>query len=68
MRADYSNFQAAVADAVESLHQYGDSNRPGSPHYADQAPMFIRGELKPVFRTRADLQGHTEKTYRPGGE
>jgi acyl-homoserine lactone acylase PvdQ len=49
-----------------SLHQYGDSNRPSSPHYADQAPMFIRGELKPALRTREELSAHMERAYHPG--
>jgi len=30
-----------------SVHQYGSSNRPSSPHYADQAPLFTRHEPSP---------------------
>jgi acyl-homoserine-lactone acylase len=49
-----------------SIHQYGASNRPGSPHYADQAPRFVAHELKPTLRERADLARETERSYHPG--
>lgn len=49
-----------------SIHQYGASSRAGSPHYADQAPFFVKRALKPVWRTEAELSGHVEKIYRPG--
>ena len=55
-------------DAVRSssIHQYGASSRPTSPHFADQAPMFVKRSLKPTWRTLAELEGHTERTYHPG--
>jgi len=49
-----------------SIHQYGASSRAGAPHYADQAPLFVRHELKPTFRDPADLAAHTERAYIPG--
>lgn len=56
------------ADGVysSSIHQYGASSRAGSPHYADQAPLFVKRGMKPVWRTAADLVGHVEREYRPG--
>ena len=57
------------AGAVSSsVHQYGASNRPSSPHYADQAPLFIRRELKKSWREEADIRAHLEREYRPGEE
>ena len=50
----------------ESIHQYGDSSRPSSPHYADQAPLFVKRTLKPTWRTPAEQAAHTERTYHPG--
>jgi acyl-homoserine-lactone acylase len=43
-----------------SLVGYGNASRAGSPHRTDQLPLFARKELKPVWRTRADVEAHTE--------
>jgi penicillin amidase/acyl-homoserine-lactone acylase len=51
-----------------SISNYGASNRPGSPHYADQAPLFVRHELKPTWRTPEELHAHLEREYHPGEE
>jgi penicillin amidase/acyl-homoserine-lactone acylase len=51
-----------------SVHHYGSSNRPSSPHYADQAPLFVRRELKKALRAEADVRAHMEREYRPGEE
>lgn len=50
----------------ESVHQYGSSSREGSPHYADQAPLFAARRLKPVWRTDAELEANAARVYRPG--
>jgi penicillin amidase/acyl-homoserine-lactone acylase len=39
-----------------------------SKHFADQAELFVRGELKPVWRTEADVRAHLEREYVPGDE
>ena len=49
-----------------SIHQYGASSRPGSPHFADQAPLFVKRGMKPTWRTPGELAGHTERAYEPG--
>ena len=48
------------------LHQYGNVNRPASPHYADQTQMFTRRILRPSLFAPADLRERTAYTYRPG--
>jgi penicillin amidase/acyl-homoserine-lactone acylase len=51
----------------ESIHQFGSaSTRPRSPHYADQAPLFARHRLKPVWMDEADIRAHLEREYSPG--
>jgi acyl-homoserine lactone acylase PvdQ len=50
----------------ESIHQYGASSRPSSPHYSDQARSFTALHLKPTLRDPADLARKTERSYRPG--
>jgi acyl-homoserine-lactone acylase len=52
----------------ESVQPYGASSRPSSPHYADQAPLFVAHRLKPTLRASEDLAQHTERSYHPGEE
>jgi acyl-homoserine-lactone acylase len=52
-----------------SIHQYGSATLDErSPHYADQAPLFARHELKPVWRDETEIRRHLEREYRPGQE
>ncbi len=50
----------------QSMHQFGAATlRTDSPHYADQAPLFARRELKPVWLDEADIRQHLEREYAP---
>lgn len=52
-----------------SIHQYGSATLDEtSPHYADQSPLFVRRELKPVWLDEAEIRAHLEREYRPGEE
>jgi acyl-homoserine lactone acylase PvdQ len=52
-----------------SIHQYGSATlNERSPHYADQAPLFVKRELKPVWREESEIRAHLEREYRPGDE
>jgi acyl-homoserine-lactone acylase len=44
----------------------GESGNPASPHFNDQAGRYASGDLRPVYFYREDLEGHVERTYRPG--
>lgn len=48
-----------------SVLAYGESNLPESPHFADQAALFARGEFKPVAFTRADVEAGAVRRYHP---
>lgn len=39
---------------------YGNASQPGSPHRTDQLAFFSRKELRPVWRTRAEIQENLE--------
>lgn len=45
---------------------YGQTARVDSPHHADQAAMFARGELKRVAWTEEEIRAATIRRYRPG--
>lgn len=51
-----------------SVLAYGNSIKPDSPHFDDQAAMFARGEMKPVAFTENDIARATIRRYRPGIE
>lgn len=55
----------ARAPRAFSVLAYGQSADPASPHYSDQAAMFARGQLKPVYFLDADIAAHTIRSYRP---
>ncbi len=50
-----------------SVHQFGAATLDAqSPHYADQATLFVAMKTKPVRFTRAELEGHVTRDYLPG--
>ena len=44
----------------------GQSGDPKSPHFNDQAQRYASGDLREVYFYPEQLEGHTERTYRPG--
>jgi len=65
-----NSFVAVVefGDSVRALAVTagGLSNDPGNRHFNDQAERYAQGKLRQVYFYRTDLEGHTERTYRPG--
>ena len=53
----------------QSIHQFGSATLDtASPHYADQAPLFVERKLKPVWMDEADIRANLEREYFPGKE
>jgi acyl-homoserine-lactone acylase len=44
-----------------SLISYGNASQPGSSHIGDQLELFAKKQLKPVWRTRTEIERHLEK-------
>ena len=44
----------------------GESGHPASRHFNDQAERYALGDLRQVYFYPADLEGHVERSYRPG--
>ncbi len=50
----------------ESIQPFGAATtRPDSPHYADQAPLFVEHRLKPVLFDPQALRASGARSYRP---
>jgi acyl-homoserine-lactone acylase len=69
---DYGNSFVAVVrfgrqgPEARAVHAGGINSNPASPHFRDQAERYRTHDLRPVYFTDAQLQGHVERTYRPG--
>jgi len=44
----------------------GESGDPASPHFTDQAQLYIRGEFRDVLFYSEDVSAHAERHYHPG--
>jgi len=44
----------------------GESGKPASRHFADQAARYAAGDLRDVYFYRSQLEGHIERQYHPG--
>jgi len=53
---------------AQSIVTFGQSAQPESKHFFDQAPIYAKGQFKPVWFYKGDVKAHTERTYRPGEE
>ncbi|MEJ7807213.1 MAG: penicillin acylase family protein [Telluria sp.] len=51
---------------AKSILAGGNSSNPQSPHFADQALMYSRGEFKDVLFYKEDIERHLERKYHPG--
>ena len=50
-----------------SIHPFGSATSdPRSTHYADQAQLFTRRQLKPMWLDEAEIRAHLERECRPG--
>ncbi|MCH2042911.1 MAG: penicillin acylase family protein [Saprospiraceae bacterium] len=51
--------------SIESIHCYGASNRPESPHFSDQMEMFLKNELKPMTLDKETIFKEAKEVYSP---
>jgi acyl-homoserine-lactone acylase len=51
---------------ARSILAGGESGDPKSPHFADQAEMYSRGQFKDVLYYKEDIEKQLERKYHPG--
>jgi penicillin amidase len=49
-----------------SIHYFGESADPSSPHYFDQAPLYAAAKFKEAYFYKTDILKHMERKYHPG--
>lgn len=50
---------------IESVHAYGASAKPGSPHYTDQMQMYVNRELKTMTLNKQEVMEQAKRIYHP---
>jgi len=68
---DHGNSFVAVVEfgprvRARAVSAGGESGDPSSPHFNDQSGRYASGALRDVYFYPDQLQGHTERVYRPG--
>jgi acyl-homoserine-lactone acylase len=56
----------AAGPHARAITAGGESGNPRSPHFNDEAERYASGNLRDVYFYPAQLNGHTERVYRPG--
>jgi acyl-homoserine-lactone acylase len=51
---------------AKAIMSGGESGDPASPHFNDQATMFVAGQFRDVLFTPEDVQKHAQRSYHPG--
>jgi acyl-homoserine lactone acylase PvdQ len=54
--------------AARSIVTFGQSADPASPHWFDQAPLYVRGEFKPAWFVAGEVLPNARRSYNPGRE
>ncbi len=63
----YADWDAEGTLSLQTIHQFGAATLDEtSPHYADQAPLFARGEYKAMPMTLTEIEPLATRDYRPG--
>lgn len=60
-----------VVELAEQTHaktvlQFGQSGDPASPHWFDQAKLYARGEYKPSWFRKTEIETNSKRSYHPG--
>lgn len=58
--------ELAEQPKAKTILQFGQSGDPTSPHWFDQAQIYAKGEFKPSWYSKTEIQTNSKKGYHPG--
>ena len=58
-------FRKGKMPEIESVINYGASNRKGSPHYDDQMELFLNQKTKKMTLDKGEIIKNAERVYSP---
>lgn len=61
----FANYSKDGLQKAESIHTYGNSKRPDSPHYDDQMEMHSKFQTKKVTFNKDEIMQGAERIYHP---
>ena len=56
----YAVIEYSTPQRAEALLNYGNWSKPGSKHIEDQLPLASRKEMRPVWRTKTEIEANLE--------
>ena len=74
VQSTFNNTIVSIADTegnviAQRIHQFGTATQDqNSVHYDDQARLFAKHKMKPVWMKLEDIKLNLEKAYQPGQE
>lgn len=61
----FAKWKDGKLERMETLHPFGASNRPDSPHYTDQMQLYSNQETKVMSLDKEKIFAEAEKIYHP---
>ncbi len=61
----FATYNESGIKKIETIHCYGASNHPDSPHYDDQMDMYVNKQLKTMTLDKEKIYKEAVKVYQP---
>jgi acyl-homoserine lactone acylase PvdQ len=58
--------ELAAQPRAKTILQFGQSGDPSSPHWFDQAQLYAKGQFKPSWFAKSDVESNSKLSYHPG--
>lgn len=58
--------ELAEKPKARTVIQFGQSGDPTSPHWFDQAQIYAKGEFKPSWYAKTEIEANSKRGYHPG--
>ncbi len=62
----FVRFPKTGLPVIETMNMYGASAKPGSPHFADQVPLYLKQQTKTMTLNKDEVLKDAKRIYHPG--